>query len=203
MSSFTPYTHFADLVTRLFNPHVEAVIHDLQSKKIAAIYNSFSLRTVGDFSLLDGDESYEGLTIIGPYEKRNHDGTLLRSITLVIKDEQGRATGLLCLNFNLACFEQLERLARSFLISEHTQTLPRATLFQNDWREHIHQTLSTFLLNHYLTSTTMTKEHKRSFVRQLEEMGVFEARGSLPYVAKILRISRPTLYTYLKHKDIP
>ncbi|MBX9697235.1 MAG: helix-turn-helix domain-containing protein, partial [Alphaproteobacteria bacterium] len=73
---------------------------------------------------------------------------------------------------------------------------------QNDWREHIHQTLSTFLLNHYLTSATMTKEHKRSFVRILEETGVFEARGSLPYVAKILQISRPTLYTYLKHKDI-
>lgn len=203
MSTFTPHTHFADLVARLFHPHVEAVIHDLMSKKIAAIYNPFSLRSPGDLSLLDEGESYEGLSIIGPYEKRNHDGTLLRSITLVIKDEQGQARGLLCLNFNLARFEELERLARSFLISEHAQPLPRATLFQNDWREHIHQTLSTFLLNHHQTSMTMTKDHKRSFVRELEEMGIFEARGSLPYVAKILKISRPTLYTYLKVKDIP
>lgn len=203
MSPFTPYTHFADLVTRLFHPHVEAVIHDLQTKKIAALYNPFSLRVVGDLSLLDDCESYEGLTIIGPYEKRNHDGTLLRSITLVIKDDHDNARGLLCLNFNLARFEELERFARSFLISEHTKTLPRATLFQNDWREHIHQALSDFLLTHHLTSATMTKDHKRKFVRALEEEGVFLARGSLPYVAKILKISRPTLYTYFKEKDIP
>lgn len=203
MSPFTPHTNFADLVTRLFHPHVEAVIHDLQTKKIVALYNPFSLRKVGDFSYLDDSESYEGLTIIGPYEKRNHDGTLLRSITLVIQDGQGNARGLLCLNFNLARFEELERFARSFLISEHTQILPRSTLFQNDWREKIHQALSDFILKHHLTSGTMTKEHKRQFVWALEEGGVFVARGSLPYVAKILKISRPTLYAYLKEKDIP
>ncbi|MGN6671044.1 MAG: helix-turn-helix transcriptional regulator [Candidatus Nucleicultricaceae bacterium] len=196
--TFETFENFAKLVAMLFSPHVEAVIHDLRTQKIRAIYNPFSLREVGDDSLLDDNEVYDDVDIIGPYEKRNHDGTLSRSSSLVIRDEAGAVIGLLCLNYNLSTLEALERLTQSLLKGNLVARGAPESFFKNDWRETIHEDLVAFYQEHHISEASFTNGLKRTFVQQLYQKGIFDARGSLPYVAKILKLSRPTLYTYLK-----
>lgn len=196
--TFEIFENFAKLVATLFSPHVEAVIHDLRTQKIRAIFNPFSLREVGDDSLLDENDVYDDVDIIGPYEKRNHDGTLSRSSSLVIRDETGVVVGLLCLNYNLGTLEALERLTQSLLKGNLVKRAAPESFFKNDWRETIHEDLAAFYQEHHISEASFTNELKRIFVQQLYQKGIFDARGSLPYVAKILKLSRPTLYTYLK-----
>lgn len=195
---FDVYENFAKMITTLFSPHVEAVIHDLGTKKIRSIFNPFSLRGVGDDSLLDDNETYEGVNLIGPYEKRNYDGSLLRTSSLVIRDAFGNVVGLLCLNYSLAVLESLEQLTQSLLKGNLASKNAPQSFFKNDWRETIHEYLSNFYQKHHISEATFTNALKRDFVQQLYENGIFNARGSLPYVAKMLKLSRPTLYSYIK-----
>lgn len=196
--TFEIFENFAKLVAMLFSPHVEAVIHDLRTQKIRAIFNPFSLREVGDDSLLDENDVYDDVDIIGPYEKRNHDGTLSRSSSLVIRDQEGVVVGLLCLNYNLGTLEALERLIHSLLKGNLVERVAPESFFKNDWRETIHEDLAAFYQEHHISEAFFSNGLKRAFVQQLYQKGIFDARGSLPYVAKILKLSRPTLYTYLK-----
>ena len=43
----------------------------------------------------------------------------------------------------------------------------------------------------------MSKEDKVSIVEALEEKGVFLIKGAVDYVAKVLCVSRYTIYNYL------
>lgn len=62
----------------------------------------YSERRVGDSSLLMPEEMSELEDCIGPYEKLNWDGSKLKSISSVIRDEADQAVGLLCINLDIS-----------------------------------------------------------------------------------------------------
>jgi predicted transcriptional regulator YheO len=51
------YTAIAQAISLLLYPHAEVVLHDLKTGRIAAIYNPFSKRKVGEESLLEEEEA--------------------------------------------------------------------------------------------------------------------------------------------------
>ena len=65
--------HFptAQAISQLLHPHGEVVIHDLKTGTIAAIYNPFSKRKVGDDSSLEESDYPDVFPV---YTKSNWDG---------------------------------------------------------------------------------------------------------------------------------
>jgi predicted transcriptional regulator YheO len=189
----------AEALATLFHPHVEVILHDFTSNKIAAIFNNFSKRKVGDNSLLENDlKTYEKIQVLGPYEKTNWDGRKLKSITSVLRNEKGKVIGLMCINFDISKLNQFQTFIQTFLHPSHSQTtLPM--LFEDDWREKINTYIDQHLRTRHQILSALTKQEHVELILHLHQKGAFNGKNSATYIGQVLGISRATVYNYLKN----
>lgn len=181
-------------LTKLFFPYVEVVVHEFVTDTISSIHNPFSKRKIGDPSFL-GDSVDEKKDVVGPYRKINADGSVTKSITIWIRDSNGKPSFLLCINANLANFEHVMRSLSQFMACNVEQP---ASLFANDWKEQIHNYVHSFMLSAEKTMTTLTREEKKNLTLALEEKGFLAMPRSRDYLGSVLGVSRATIFNYLK-----
>jgi D-arginine utilization repressor len=129
-----PYIPVCDAIALLLAPRAEVVLHDLLTNKIHHISNCFSKRQIGDDSL----NELKGLDFanptIGPYAKVNWNGHRLKSVSSVLKDKNGKALGLLCVNHDVEGFaEVLDQITSLLALPAITEKT--GTIFPSDWRE--------------------------------------------------------------------
>lgn len=198
----------AEAFARLLHPFAEVVIHDLGKDRIEAIYNPFSRREVGDSSYLDRwDFTVDPQeNIIGPYEKINFDGRRLKSISLVLRNDKGKAVGFLCVNMDISVFETYRDTLQIFL-SNNDATISKAkqSLFKDDLYEQINMFVQNYCRERHLSLDALTREEKQALTLKLKEKGAFNGKNATNYIARILNISRASVYNYLKdqanHKE--
>jgi len=194
-----PFVPVAESIARLLHPHAEVVLHDLESGTIAAIFDGFSRRQVGDDSLIDdGEQLSSGPDVHGPHEKRLFDGRRIKYVSSLLKDDGGQAVGLLCVNLDISLFEQLETAIRGFL-GDTRDSAPLDALFEDDWQERINTFVSTHLEECHLSLTGLTRAERVELVCALHSAGAFRATGAADYVARVLGVSRATVYNDLAH----
>jgi D-arginine utilization repressor len=197
MAQIDSYIPVCDAIARLHAPYVEVVLHDLRTDTIHYIANCFSKRRAGDSSLNDVGDIDRAASIIGPYSKTNWDGRRLRSITTVIRNDEGAATGLLCINQDVeAVSGLLEQLTG--LLGPPAPMTPATALFAGDWRERINEHVGAFLASRNATLAGLMRADINDLIAHLDRAGLFEIRNALPYVADTLSLSRATLYNRLK-----
>jgi D-arginine utilization repressor len=193
-----PFVPVCQAIASLLQPHAEVVLHDLASGNIAHIVNAFSKRRPGDSSMTDLEVAISvDAEVIGPYRKTNWDRRQLRSVTAVLRDKNERPIGLLCVNLDISAFEGAVEFIRN-LIQFAPPAAPPSALFKSDWKEIVNATIDGYLRERRLTEAGLGKDDLTAIVRQLNERGIFSVRNATPYVAEVLRLSRATLYKYLK-----
>lgn len=192
------YIPVCDAIARLFQPHVEVVLHDLHTGKIAHISNAYSKRKVGDSSLIDEEPEFEkDAHVIGPYPKSRWDGHRLKSITAVLRDEKDCAIGLLCINYDVQGFsDALQQLQH--LVGIPALVEPSRALLSKDWKEAVNTSVNMYLTKHNTTLAGLTSRDVDELLKELRVKGVFEIRNAVPYVSEILRLSRATIYNRLR-----
>lgn len=192
------YNAIGQAIALLLHPHAEVVVHDLKTGKIAAIFNSFSKRKVGDPSLL---EELKGLSeipdVFPPYFQMNWDGRRMKSVSATLRDEKGKAIGLLCINIDISKWEEMEKFISGWLEGISGKERP-AVLFKDDWRERINTYVFEFLKKEGVALKVLSKEKKKELVSALHKEGAFAAKNAAAYIADVLQISRATIYNYLK-----
>lgn len=187
----------AEALVKLLYPYIEVVFHDLRTKRIVAIFNNFSRRTVGDDSLLEEGFEHQPLpSFWGPYNKTNWDGRRLKSVTTTIYRAQQIPIGLMCINVDVSVFEYMHTLMSYLLGNAKEEGQPRE-LFTVDWQEQINTFVKNYLCEHRLHRSSLSRQDKRQIVQELYQQGVFQTRNAPTYVADILEISRATIYNYL------
>lgn len=193
------YGAVCKLIARLYPGQVEVVLHDLRRGTIAVIEGNISKRAVGDESLVESgtlDADADAADIIGPYSQTNWDGETLRSFTAVLRDEEGRPSGLICVNMRTAAFSAAADLLAAFTT---TDPAPRSNaLFVQDWREAANGIISDVLSQRGVTLVTARRDDKVALVAALDQAGILEMRGSPDYAAKTLGMSRASIYNLLK-----
>lgn len=189
----------AQALEALLFPHAEIVIHDLKSNTIYAIFNSFSKRKPGDPSLIDTEINLNPSGWYGPYQKMNWDGRQLKSITSVIKNEKQESVGLLCLNLDISNFEACTKFFESFTNSKTLEKQPHV-LFKDDWQEQINNFIISYKNEHKITHGKITKKEGEQLLSALVKNGAFEGKHAAAYIARVLKISRASVYNYLKKK---
>lgn len=200
MSFLNLYFSTAEAISLLLYPHAEVVLHDLNSGLIAAIYNNFSKRKIGDESVLEEIQDYNEFPNVFPvYLKTNWDGRKIKSISSTLRDQKGKAIGLLCINLDLSKWEELHQFLGNWL-NNVTQFQP-AELFKDDWREKINSYVSDYLAREGITLKLLDKEKKKGLVLALHKEGAFKAKNAAHYIADVLDLSRATIYNYLKVTD--
>lgn len=198
MHSLSLYFPVAQAISLLLHPYGEVVIHDLKTGLIAAIFNNFSKRKIGDESLLEDLQDFAVLPdVFPPYTKMNWDGRTIKSTTATLRDQNNQPLGLFCINLDVSRWEELYHLLGDWLGNVSKQTQP-SMLFIDDWREKINSYVSEYLKNEGTTLKTLSKEKKRDLIRALHQEGAFKAKHAASYVAEVLNLSRATIYNYLR-----
>lgn len=170
------YSRVADGVALLFFPYVEIVIHDLQSQTVAYIANNLSKREVGDESALEEiDHSAESGTV-GPYEKVNWDGRRMRCVSTVLFDDAGVAAGMMCVNYNIAVFEDIKQVIDRVITGAGIVKQPEE-LFKDDWQERINTFLHAWLQERQLALNSLSRDNRRELVEALWAEGHSRARA--------------------------
>jgi predicted transcriptional regulator YheO len=196
LSRFRP---IADAIARLFHPYAEVVLHDIIDDTIEYIANPFSGRATGDTSYMELDPKDPSLQkdVLGPYEKAGNNGQPIRSITAVLRSEDGDPMGILCINLNFSVLESALETLDKFVRSPDIEAIPEV-LFRKDWRDLINLEIRSFLLETGKSLDSLDINGRISLLKRLEEKGLFYARKSVEQVAHTLKISRATVYKNLK-----
>ncbi|HET6622092.1 MAG TPA: PAS domain-containing protein [Dongiaceae bacterium] len=192
---FAAHRPVAQAIAALLQPHAEVVIHDLRNDRIVDIWNAFSQRKAGDESLLGDDiELHLDRDVYGPYDKANVDGARLKSITAALRDAKGKRIGLMCVNLDVALFDQAIKLLSAF--AAPSEPRPEA-MFRQDWREHINLVIRAFLESKRKALKALDREERIALIAEIDAAGLFAARNAAPHVASAMNVSRATVYALL------
>jgi len=190
-------------VTKLFHPYVEAVLHDLQTGNIAAIYNNLSKRAVGDRSAISkfvGDSIDEFPDVFEPYYKTNWNGKKFKCVSITIRDGGGKPIGLACLNFDTSVFGHMSQSLTDLLTVVSKEAQNPIEQFTDDWQARVNECVGNYLRENHATLGALSKEQKRQAVNRLYNHGLFNYRNAAAYISEQLRVSRATIYNYLKEE---
>lgn len=199
MDELARYQPVGEAISLLLFPHAEVVIHDLNTGCVKAIFNNLSKRAVGDDSLLDEEKKLSNTQdLFPPYFKINWDGRKMKSVTAVLRNQRGKAIGLLCINLDISKWEEMHLFILDLI--KPVAEVP-GFLFKSDWREKINIYVSSYLKQHALRLESLDKAEKKKLLHALHEEGAFNTKNAASYVADVLQISRATVYNYLKDKS--
>ncbi|MVO17317.1 helix-turn-helix transcriptional regulator [Parasedimentitalea huanghaiensis] len=187
----------AEAIPLLMGDRVEVVVHDLRSETIAHIVNPFSQRKSGDPSNMQEIDFRPSDTVIGPYEKVNWDGNVIRSISVVMRAESGDAEFVLCINHDQVDLQQLQRAVRALQPARLSSSQPES-LFRNDWHERLNVFVSDWCVQNGHRVDELDRTARRDLLGALETSGALSERNAASYVARLLGVSRATIYNDLK-----
>lgn len=191
-------------IARQFGPNCEVVVHDLTSNdednSIVFIENGqITGRKVGDGpshvvleALRSGRESLPDHL---SYLTRTKDGKILKSSTIYVRDDDGKAVGVFAVNYDITLMLAMEEQLRLFTAADTPNQEP----------ERISRNVSD-LLDELIDQSValvgkpvalMSKEDKVRAIQYLNDTGAFLITKSGDKVCKFFGISKYTLYSYI------
>jgi predicted transcriptional regulator YheO len=186
-------------VAALFQPFVEAAVHDLTTGKIVLIYNNISKRNAGDPSPLQelGMPIEKFPDVFDPYYKINWDGRKLKCTSITVRDENKKPIALICFNFDTSVFRDMQ-LNLSTLLDVKKNAENPIELFKDNWQEKIDTFIKQSMNGNYAQIKRLPVEEKKKIVQNLYQHGLFNYKGAAVYIAEQLDVSRASVYNYLK-----
>ena len=191
-------------LARQFGPNCEVVVHDLTSNdednSIVAIENGqVTGRKVGDgpsHAVLEALRTgRENVPDHLSYLTKTKDGKILKSSTIYIRDDDGKAVGVFAINYDITLMLAMEDILHQFTATEAPNLEP----------ERISRNVSD-LLDELIEQSVaivgkpvalMTKEDKVRAIHFLNDTGAFLITKSGDKVCKFFGISKYTLYSYI------
>jgi predicted transcriptional regulator YheO len=191
-------------IAQTFGKNCEVVLHDITDpySSIVAIENAHvTERAIGGPMSIGNIELIKKGNFVQDqinYTKKTSDGRVLKSTTIIIRDQNQKPIGCLCINFDLSEFIIVRNTINSLC---HTADEDRAKDNVGYEDTNINDVLCG-LVDSVLKSlgkpvAYMTKEDKVDIVSTLDSRGAFLIKGAIDYVAKVLCVSRYTVYNYL------
>jgi predicted transcriptional regulator YheO len=188
-------------------PDTEIVLHDVSDldHSIIAIENShISGRSVGGSSTdlvlrILQERTYCERDYTPAYTSASANGKFLSSGTYFIKHE-GELIGLLCTNTDLTPLHVLKKAAEDLLCSRQLSR-PEAPI-----NEKLTQSVNDIPVETTLQimreldiqPDRLSQDERLTVVRELNRRGTFLLKGAIASVSRVLRVSEPTLYRYLR-----
>lgn len=129
------------------------------------------------------------------YESRTLDGRLLRSSTLILQDDDDKPKAILCLNHDDSEFHSLiEHLQQITKIEDHYSR----ENFSTDVSHLGEKIIADVMASNHKPVSKLNVQEKKQLAAMMVKAGAFEIKGSVEIAAKMLNVSEPTLYRYLK-----
>ena len=202
------YKRLASALAQQFGTNCEVVVHDLTGDDpdhtIAVIENGHvTHRKVGDgpsrivLEALHTDDPAQ-LSDSAGYLMKTHDGRILKSSTVYIRNEHGGIDGVFSINYDITELLMAERAIDSILNHKVDRTVPeRIPISVNDLLDDL---IEQAAANIGKPVAMMTKDDKIRAIRFLNNAGAFLVTRSGDKVSKYFGISKYTLYSYIDAK---
>jgi predicted transcriptional regulator YheO len=193
-------------LAEMFGPDCEVVLHDVGRlpHSIVAIENGgVTGRSVGDVptdrmlrSLRGVDETQDVRVYL-----TSHEGRILKSLAVTLRDEDGTPYGLLGVNHDISEAVQAQRALANLTTVGRTAMAAApdgGEIFAGDIRDVVAGMVTAILGEMGKSPAAMSREEKMEVVKRLEERGAFLVKRSAEQVAEALDLSRYTIFAYLK-----
>ncbi|WP_255726631.1 transcriptional regulator [Sporosarcina sp. ACRSM] len=200
------YKPIADMIYATFGSNCEVVVHDLHDVQASLIYIKGTLtgRELGapttEVILKElrqhGDQVKDKLG----YTTRTKEGKLVKTSISFIRNDRSEVIGFLGINFDITAFSLVNQIIKDF---SSTTDFNHADHHSNEsYAKNIDEVfdylINTALIEIGVPLQEMSREDKIRFVQNLEEKGTFLIQGSTERIAKVLSVSKQTVYNYLE-----
>ncbi len=202
------YIPVAEVIAKTFGHDCEVVLHDLtvpQSSVIYTVNNHVTGRQVGQSfnHLITEVLLSQNFTndYSANYYFRTDDGRLIKSSTLLIRNQDKKVIGALCINVDTTKItENINWL--SSLIPQNPEHPPKNNHQHESANETEHiQEVANDLIEKIIGDKPVEKlrrDEKVEMIRFMEQKGIFLIRGTIDSVAEKLNISKVTVYSYIE-----
>jgi len=220
------FASVVEFLGSVLGPDYEITLYDLETElhAVVAIANGrISGQTLGSplpvaaEALLRAEPSDRGDSILNFTSHLQSSGKAVRSSALVLRDDTGKAVGLLGINFDDSRFLALSSgilalihpdnfVRREYAAALRPEDAGAATgAARTDARETIHNDVSGMIREIFdgearsLAAPTdrLTQEERVAFIAQLKRQGMFRLKGAVQYTAEQLCCSQASIYRYL------
>lgn len=187
---------------RMFTPCCAVVLHDLTRPEhaIIAIESPPSGRKVGDAATEMGlariaDPGFS--EVVQNYPATFPDGRPAKSTSIGLKNSQGAYVAAICLNLDISLFSSMRQV-----LEQLTTSTPPSTPVRESFRarslDEVRTTIENFAARFNQQPRTLSPVQRREVVAQLASTGLLRLRGAASMTAKILGISRASVYNALR-----
>ena len=126
------------------------------------------------------------------------NGKLIRSSTLLIRDDAGEVAGAICINLDTSRITQQMEYLQSLMPNREN---PKTNDAEVPGRSDVGITdMADDLIKRIVGSSpveTMSRKQRKEKVRFMEEKGIFLIKGSIEKAAEGLGVNPVTIYSYL------
>jgi predicted transcriptional regulator YheO len=205
------YIPVAEGLARTLGEHCEVVLHDLTdlSSSIVAIHNSHvSERDSGapmtNLGLKILRHGQEGKDLILNYKNKAIKDKVIKSSSMLIRDEGGNVIGCLCINVDITHIKMMENILMNLTSMDQNEEKEEES-FSPSITDLMNQMVEECAKRMGKPIPLLSKDERISFVMLLDQMGLFLVKGAVQHVADLLDVSKFTIYNYLekKGKEIP
>jgi predicted transcriptional regulator YheO len=118
---------------------------------------------------------------------------------MYIKDEQDNLIGFLCINFDISELIVIKNIIGeiTYINDEYNVVSAEGSGTEDTINDVLARIVDKILVSMGKPVAFLSKEEKVHMVQLLELQGVFLIKGAIDYVAKVLCVSRYTIYNYL------
>lgn len=185
-----------EVVIHDFTDITQSVIHvegDVTHRSIGAPITDLVFRLVNEF----GDDVSDKIG----YKNTTDDGRVLKSSTFFVRDDKGKLEGCFCINFDATDFLFLATAFKEFNPFDNNTNGENGDLKER-YAKSFPETMESVIDNAVSQSgkipTMMDRKEKKQLIQKLDKGGVFDIKGAVNYMAKVLGASKYTIYNYLK-----
>ena len=180
-----------------FTDITKSVIHmegNVTDRSVGAPITDLVYKLVNDF----GDDAPDKLG----YKNTLDGGKVLKCSTMFVRDDDGKIEGCFCINFDVRDFIFLSKAFSEFNPLNSTANGAAATQMKEHYAKNFPETMESvidgMLADYPKVPAMMDRDEKKQIVQKLDKSGVFAIKGAVVYLAKVLGVSRYTIYSYLK-----
>ena len=200
-----PYVSVADMLAQTFGTDCEVVLHDLDTPEHSVVHvanPSVTGRRPGDSfdhlvrQVLLSEHLKEDY--VANYYFTAQNGKLIRSSTLLIRDESGHLEGALCVNLDTTRISQQIDFLQAFLPEPETggKKPEEEEAAQTGHVAVMIEKLMDGILGNVCASD-LSREERIEKIRFMETRGIFLMKGSVEKAAEKLGVNKVTIYSYL------
>jgi len=194
----------AAVAVQMLGQNCEVAIHDFSKlpHSLVHIEGKVTKRQVGapitDLVIKRLRAEGDAVRDISSYRTVTREGRILKSSTTFIRDKSGTVIGAYCANFDITDHLNAVTLLNEFVQTDMPASPEKKETFASSLDETIESLMAPVIKEIGKQPVTMSKEERIRLVQALEFQGGFMLRGAVDYLAKIMGVSKYTVYNYLK-----